>query len=101
MLFGHKGKTTIAFQSFVDTFIFLKLITLPYENNCDSIIFHFFNLPVFATIDGYEQTLNRNAPRSFCTMRTKLNDGAIKDMNYLFDNEERLPVFSADISKSI
>ena len=61
----------------------------------------FFNLPVFATIDGYEQTLNRNAPRSFCTMRTKLNDGAIKDMNYLFDNEERLPVFSADISKSI
>ena len=57
----------------------------------------FYNLPVFATIKNYEQTHNRNAERSFSYMRSKLNDGAIKGIKYMYDKESDIPVFLADL----
>lgn len=64
----------------------------------DNIEGLFFNLPVFSTIKDYEKTFDRNGERSFEYMRTKLNDGAIVGMEYLFDGE--LPVFLADLKYS-
>lgn len=60
----------------------------------------FYNLPVFATIKDYEMTYNRHAERSFSYMRTKLNDGAITGMEYLYDEQTDIPVFLADLSRS-
>lgn len=60
----------------------------------------FYNLPVFATISGYEQTYNHNAERTFTYMRSKLNDGAVKGLEYLYDVHTAIPVFLADIGKS-
>jgi len=60
----------------------------------------FYNLPVFATTNGYEQTYNHNAERTFTYMRTKLNDGAVKGIEYLYDVQTAIPVFLADIGKS-
>ncbi len=59
----------------------------------------FYNLPVFATIKDYEQTHNRNAERSFSYMRSKLNDGAIKGIEYMYDKESDIPVFLAEFNK--
>lgn len=58
----------------------------------------FYSLPVFSSIKYYEQTHDRNGERSFKYMRTKLNDGAMIGMSYLYDGE--LPVFFADLIKS-
>jgi CRISPR-associated protein Cas5t len=58
----------------------------------------FYNLPVFSTIKDYEKTYDRNGERSFKYMRSKLNDGALIGMNYLFDGE--VPVFFADLKMS-
>lgn len=58
----------------------------------------FYNLPVFSTIKDYDRTFNRNAERSFSYMRSKLNDGALIGMEYLYDGE--LPVFFADLKMS-
>jgi hypothetical protein len=33
-------------------------------------------------------------------MRTKLNDGAVKGIEYLYDVQTAIPVFLADIGKS-
>lgn len=58
----------------------------------------FYNLPVFSTIKDYEKTYDRNGERSFKYMRSKLNDGALIGMNYLYDGE--VPVFFADLKMS-
>lgn len=58
----------------------------------------FYNLPTFSTIEGYDKTYDRHAARSFKYLRTKLSDGAITGMEYLFDGE--VPVFLADLKKS-
>lgn len=60
----------------------------------------FYNLPVFATIKDYDKTHNRHAERSFSYMRSKLNDGAITGMEYLYDEQSGVPVFLADLEKS-
>jgi len=59
----------------------------------------FYNLPVFATIKDYDKTYNRHAERSFSYMRSKLNDGAITGMEYLFDKQSDIPVFLADLNR--
>lgn len=59
----------------------------------------FYNLPVFATIKDYEQTFNRHAERSFSYMRSKLNDGAITGMEYMYDRISDIPVFFADLNR--
>jgi len=59
----------------------------------------YYNLPVFATIKDYDKTYNRHAERRFNYMRTKLNDGAIKGMEYLYDKQSDVPVFLADLEK--
>jgi len=59
----------------------------------------FYNLPVFATIKDYEKTFNRHAERSFSYMRSKLNDGAITGMEYLYDKQSDIPVFLADLNQ--
>ena len=58
----------------------------------------FYNLPTFSTIEDYDKTYDRHAARSFKYLRTKLNDGAIRGMEYLSDDE--VPVFLADLKKS-
>jgi CRISPR-associated protein Cas5t len=60
----------------------------------------FYNLPVFATIKDYDITYNRHAERSFTYMRSKLNDGALTGMEYLYDEVSGVPVFFADLEKS-
>lgn len=74
------------------------------ETNID-VVFDFdktegllYNLPVFATIKDYEKTYDRHAERSFTYMRTKLNDGAITGMEYLYDEQTGVPVFLADLN---
>jgi CRISPR-associated protein Cas5t len=69
------------------------------EVNFDTADGLFYNLPVFATIKDYEKTFNRHAERSFSYMRSKLNDGAIKGMEYLYDKQSDVPVFLADLEK--
>jgi CRISPR-associated protein Cas5t len=59
----------------------------------------FYNLPVFATIKDYDKTYNRHAERSFSYMRSKLNDGAITGMEYLYDKQSDIPVFLADLNQ--
>ena len=59
----------------------------------------FYNLPVFATIKDYDKTYNRHAERSFSYMRSKLNDGAITGMEYLYDKQSDIPAFLADLSR--
>lgn len=66
-------------------------------DNADGL---FYNLPVFATIKDYEKTYNRHAERSFSYMRSKINDGAIMGMEYLYDKQSDIPVFLADLSRS-
>lgn len=61
----------------------------------------YYNLPVFATIEDYDKTYNRHASRSFSYMRSKLNDGAIKGMEYFYDELSNIPVFLADLEKSL
>jgi len=56
-----------------------------------------YNLPTFATIDGYETTFNRHGKRNFEYIRTKLNDGLIKEQKILLDNELNLPIFLAEL----
>lgn len=58
----------------------------------------FYNLPVFSTIKDYEKTYDRNGERCFKYMRSKLNDGALIGMEYLYDGE--IPVFFADLKMS-
>lgn len=58
----------------------------------------FYNVPVFSSIKDYEKTYNRNGERSFKYLRTKLNDGAMIGMEYLYDGE--VPVFFADLKMS-
>lgn len=60
----------------------------------------FYNLPVFATIKDYDKTYNRHAERRFSYMRSKLNDGAITGMEYLYDDLSGVPVFLADLNLS-
>lgn len=78
-----------------------------YLDTADEIAFDFdkaeglfYNLPVFASIKDYDKTYNRHAERSFTYMRSKLNDGAIKGMEYWYDKQSNVPVFFADLSKS-
>ncbi len=59
----------------------------------------FYNLPVFATIKDYGQTYNRHSERGFTYMRSKLNDGAIMGMEYLYDKQLDIPVFLAELEK--
>lgn len=59
----------------------------------------FYNLPVFVTIKDYEKTYNRHAERRFTYMRSKLNDGAIKGMEYMYDEQSDVPVFLADLGR--
>jgi CRISPR-associated protein Cas5t len=63
-------------------------------NKLDGIL---YNLPALATIKGYNQTYDKNGERKFTFIRTKLNDGAIYGINYLYDEEQKLPVFFADL----
>jgi len=60
----------------------------------------FYNLPTFVSIKDYDKTFNRHAERSFKYMRSKLNDGAITGLEYLYDKESDIPVFLADLSQS-
>lgn len=57
----------------------------------------FYNLPVFSTVKDYDKTFNRHAERSFSYMRSKLNDGALKDIKYHYDSDSDIPVFFADL----
>jgi len=60
----------------------------------------FYNLPTFATIKDYNKTFNRHAERSFKYLRSKLNDGALTGINYLYDEKSDIPVFLADLKLS-
>ncbi len=60
----------------------------------------FYNLPTFVSIKDYDKTFNRHAERSFKYIRTKLNDGAITGLEYLYDKESDIPVFLADLVQS-
>lgn len=62
----------------------------------------FYNLPVFASIKDYEKTYDRYAERRFSYMRSKLNDGVIKGMEYWHDgNAAGVPVFLADLNRCV
>lgn len=52
-----------------------------------------YNLPTFVSIENYNQTFNRHGKRDFQYVRTKLNDGLIKEQKILFDTEAELPIF--------
>ena len=65
-------------------------------DNADGLL---YNLPVFATIKDYDKTYNRHAERSFSYMRSKLNNGAITGMEYLYNKQSGVPVFLADLEK--
>lgn len=58
----------------------------------------FYNLPVFATIKDYDKSLNHHGEREFTYMRSKLNDGAITGVEYLYDKQSEIPVFLADFN---
>jgi len=60
----------------------------------------FYNLPVFSKIKDYEKNYDRYAERRFTYMRSKLNDGAIKGIEYWYDEQSGVPVFLADLVKS-
>jgi CRISPR-associated protein Cas5t len=57
-----------------------------------------YNLPTFATIEDYENTFNRHGKRHFEYVRTKLNDGLIKEEKILYDTETRLPIFLGELN---
>ncbi len=67
----------------------------PNGNKIDGLL---YNMPVFSTIKDYDKTFDRNGMRTFNYLRVKLNDGAIRGTNYLFDG--KLPVFLADLSQA-
>lgn len=60
-----------------------------------------YNLPTFVTIKNYETTFNRHGERHFEYVRTKLNDGKIKETELLLDKELNLPIFLGDFNGSI
>lgn len=65
--------------------------------NSDNFEGLLYNLPTFATIENYENTFNRHGKRHFDYVRTKLNDGLIKEEKILFDNETKLPIFLGEL----
>lgn len=55
-----------------------------------------YNLPTFVTIKDYETTFNRHGERNFECVRTKLNDGLIKEEKIMLDISDKkniLPIF--------
>ena len=68
------------------------------NNNYDGLL---YNLPTFATIKDYETTLNRHGERSFEYVRTKLNDGLIKEEKIMLDMSDEnniLPIFLGELN---
>lgn len=61
--------------------------------NIDGLL---YNLPTFCEIENYQNTFNRHGVRRFEYMRTKLNDGKIKETELLLDKELNLPIFLGD-----
>ena len=57
-----------------------------------------YRLPTFAIIENYENTFNRHGKRSFEYVTTRLNEGIIKDVTYLYDKVADIPVFLADLN---
>jgi len=58
-----------------------------------------YNLTTFWEVANFEKTLNRHGERNFEFMRTKLNDGLLKNEEFLIDTEINLPIFLADFKK--
>ncbi len=58
-----------------------------------------YNVPTFWTVADYEQTRNRHGQRVFEYIRAKLNDGLIKGCTFLYDEEQKLPIFLADLER--
>ena len=59
-----------------------------------------YNIPTFYKIKDYENTFNRHGKRQFQTIKTKLNDGKIKETKLFIDEELNLPVFLGDFNGS-
>lgn len=60
-----------------------------------------YNIPSFATIDDYETTLNHNGARQFEYIRSKLNDGLIKETKLMLDISDILnpnPIFLCNLN---
>jgi len=60
-----------------------------------------YNLPTFVTIKDYETTFNRHGERNFEYVRTKLNDGLIKEEKILLDVSDKkniLPIFLGELN---
>lgn len=57
-----------------------------------------YNLPTFYEIDNYQTTFNRYGERKFDYIRTKLNDGKIKEALLMLDKELKLPIFLGDFN---
>lgn len=64
-------------------------------NNFEGLL---YNLPTFSNIENYENTFNRHGKRHFEYIRTKLNDGLIKEQKILFDKELGLPIFLGELN---
>lgn len=58
-----------------------------------------YNLTTFWEVVDFETTFNRHGERNFEFMRTKLNDGLLKNEEFLIDTEFNLPIFLADFKK--
>jgi len=60
-----------------------------------------YNLPTFVTIKNYETTFNRHGERNFEYVRTKLNDGLIKEEKLMLDISDKknnLPIFLGELN---
>jgi len=57
-----------------------------------------YQLPTFSYIKDYEKTFNKNGLRNFTYINVKLNDGIIKDIDYLYDVSINTPVFLANLN---
>lgn len=57
-----------------------------------------YNIPTFCEIEDYQNTFNRHGARRFDHIRTKLNDGKIKETQVVLDKELQLPIFLGDLN---
>ncbi len=57
-----------------------------------------YNLPTFCEIENYQYTFNRHGKRQFEYIRTKLNDGKLKETGLLLDKELNMPIFLGDFN---
>ncbi|HGJ64392.1 TPA: type I-B CRISPR-associated protein Cas5 [bacterium] len=69
-----------------------------HQINVEKIDGLLYNLPTFCEIENYQNTFNRHGARRFEYIRTKLNDGKIKETELLLDKKLKLPIFLGDFN---